>query len=223
MSEPVDRLAQTRASYLSPTFDRPEVSPLELFRTWYDEAAGQVREPNAMTVSTLDEWGPVARIVLLKGIDAGGFVFFTDYDSAKGRQLRTDPRIAASFPWQDMHRQIRIRGLAEEVAPAESDAYFAVRPRGSQIAASVSKQSQPVSGREQMEDEYARAEAELAGRDVPRPDHWGGFRIRPFEIEFWQGQPNRFHDRWVFRPADGSHDPADLAAVEAWDLVRLYP
>ncbi|RAG67677.1 pyridoxamine 5'-phosphate oxidase, partial [Burkholderia multivorans] len=92
MIEPVDRLAQTRSSYLSPTFDRPEVSPLELFRTWYDEAAGQVREPNAMTVSTLDEWGPVARIVLLKGIDAGGFVFFTDYDSAKGRQLRTDPR-----------------------------------------------------------------------------------------------------------------------------------
>ncbi|MCM1011498.1 MULTISPECIES: pyridoxamine 5'-phosphate oxidase [unclassified Brevibacterium] len=223
MSEPVDRLAQTRASYISSSFDRPEVSPLDLFRTWYDEAAGQVREPNAMTVSTLDDWGPVARIVLLKAVDAAGFVFFTDYDSAKGRQLAADPRIAASFPWQDMHRQIRIRGIAEAVAAAESDAYFAVRPRGSQIAASVSKQSQPVSGREQMEAEYDAAVTEFEGREVPRPAHWGGFRIRPFEIEFWQGQENRFHDRWVFRRADGSHDPGDLAAADQWELVRLYP
>ena len=223
MSEPVDRLPQTRKSYESPSFDHPAVSPLALFRQWYDEAAEHIREPNAMTVSTLDEWGPSSRIVLLKGIDETGFMFFTDYDSAKGRQLRADPRVAVNFPWQDMERQVRIRGLAEEVAPEDSDAYFAVRPHGSQIAASVSKQSQPVSGREQMQTEYDAAFAEYADKEVPRPDHWGGFRVRVFEIEFWQGQRNRFHDRWVFRRADGTHEPADLSLAAAWDAVRLYP
>lgn len=223
MSEPVDRLPQTRKSYESPTLDRPEVSPLALFRQWYDEAAEHVSEPNAMTVSTLDEWGPSSRIVLLKGVDETGFKFFTDYDSAKGRQLRADPRVAVNFPWQDMERQVRIRGLAEEVAAEESDAYFAVRPHGSQIAASVSKQSEPVSGREQMQTEYDAARAQYANRDVPRPDHWGGFRVRVFEIEFWQGQKNRFHDRWVFRRADGSHQPAQLSQAAAWSTVRLYP
>lgn len=223
MSEPADRLPQTRTAYASPCFDRPELSPLALFRRWYDEAAEQLGEPNAMVVSTLDEWGPASRIVLLKGVEASGFVFFTDYDSLKGRQLRADPRIAVSFPWQDMARQVRIRGLAEVVPGQESDAYFAQRPRGSQIAASVSRQSRPVTDRAQMEAEYEAAEHEYAGRAVPRPEHWGGLRIRPFEIEFWQGRQNRFHDRWVFRRADGSRTPADLALSEAWETVRLYP
>lgn len=223
MSEPVDRLPQTRKSYQAPTFERPESSPLALFRRWYDDAAERVSEPNAMTVSTLDEWGPSSRIVLLKGIDERGLMFFTDFDSAKGRQLSADPRVAVNFPWQDMERQIRIRGLAEVAAPEESDAYFAVRPRGSQIAASVSKQSQPVADRDRMQAEYDAAVGELEGRDVPRPEHWGGFRVRVFEIEFWQGQRNRFHDRWVFRRADGSHDPADLDDASAWTTTRLYP
>lgn len=223
MNEPVDRLPQTRKSYESPTFDRPETSPLALFRQWYDEAAEHVREPNAMTVSTLDEWGPSSRIVLLKGIAESGFLFFTDYDSAKGRQLRADPRVALNFPWQDMERQVRIRGRAEVVAAADSDAYFAVRPRGSQIAANVSKQSQPVAGREQMQTEYDQAAQQFGAGEVPRPEHWGGFRVRVFEIEFWQGQKNRFHDRWVFRRSDGSHEPGDLDDAAAWEAVRLYP
>ena len=223
MSEPVDRLPQTRKSYDSAVFEHPDTAPLDLLRQWYDEAADHVREPNAMTVSTLDEWGPSSRIVLLKGLDERGLLFFTDYDSAKGRQLQADPRIAVNFPWQDMERQVRIRGLAEAVAPEDSDAYFAVRPRGSQIGATVSKQSQPVTSREHMQSEYDAAAAEFEGRDVPRPDHWGGFRVRVFEIEFWQGQQNRFHDRWVFRRADGSHETADLDDASAWEVVRLYP
>lgn len=223
MSEPVDRLPQTRKSYDSETFAHPDTSPLALFRQWYDEAAEHVNEPNAMTVSTLDEWGPSSRIVLLKGLDESGLMFFTDYDSAKGRQLRADPRIAVNFPWHDMQRQVRIRGLAEVAAPADSDAYFAVRPRGSQIAASVSKQSQPVTDRGQMQAEYDAALAQLEGQEVARPDHWGGFRVRVFEIEFWQGQQNRFHDRWVFRRSDDSHEPADLSDASAWSPVRLYP
>jgi pyridoxamine 5'-phosphate oxidase len=223
MSEPVDRLPQTRKSYDSAVFDHPDASPLALFRQWYDEAAEHVREPNAMTVSTLDEWGPSSRIVLLKGLDARGLLFFTDYDSAKGRQLADDPRIAVNFPWHDMERQVRIRGIAEVADPADSDAYFAVRPRGSQIGANVSKQSQPAASREQMQAEYDAAVAEFDGQDVPRPDHWGGFRVRVFEIEFWQGQQNRFHDRWVFNRSDGSHETAALDDASAWTATRLYP
>ncbi|TGD11731.1 pyridoxamine 5'-phosphate oxidase [Brevibacterium sp. S111] len=223
MTEPVDRLPQTRKSYDSSVFEHPDASPLALFRQWYDEAADHVREPNAMTVSTLDEWGPSSRIVLLKGLDERGFLFFTDYDSAKGRQLADDPRIAVNFPWHDMERQVRIRGLAEVADPADSDAYFAVRPRGSQIGANVSKQSQPAASREQMQAEYDAAVTDFDGREVPRPDHWGGFRVRVFEIEFWQGQQNRFHDRWVFRRSDGSREPGDLSAASAWTPVRLYP
>ena len=223
MSEPVDRLPQTRKSYDSAVFDHPLASPLALFRQWYDEAAEHVREPNAMTVSTLDEWGPSSRIVLLKGLDARGLLFFTDYESAKGRQLADDPRIAVNFPWHDMERQVRIRGIAEVADPADSDAYFAVRPRGSQIGANVSKQSQPAASREQMQAAYDAAAAEFDGQEVPRPDHWGGFRVRVFEIEFWQGQQNRFHDRWVFRRSDGSHEVAALDNVAAWTATRLYP
>lgn len=223
MSEPVDRLPQTRVSYESPTFDDPGPVPLDLFRKWYDEAAEYIREPNAMTVSTLDEWGPSSRIVLLKGVDASGFVFFTNFDSAKGRQLRADPRVALNFPWHDMERQVRIRGLAEATAAEESDAYFAQRPRGSQIAATVSNQSQPVGDRMQMQAEYDAAAARFEGREVPRPDNWGGFRVRVFEIEFWQGQRNRFHDRWVFRRSGGSQEPAPLSHASAWTPTRLYP
>ena len=223
MTEPVDRLPQTRKSYDSAVFEHPDASPLALLRQWYDEAADHVREPNAMTVSTLDEWGPSSRIVLLKGLDERGLLFFTDFDSAKGRQLADDPRIAVNFPWHDMERQVRIRGLAEVVDPADSDAYFAVRPRGSQIGANVSKQSQPAASREQMQAEYDAAVTDFDGREVPRPDHWGGLRVRVFEIEFWQGQQNRFHDRWVFRRSDGTHEVADLDDVRAWEVVRLYP
>ena len=117
MTEPVDRLPQTRKSYDSAVFEHPDTAPLDLLRQWYDEAADHVREPNAMTVSTLDEWGPSSRIVLLKGLDERGLLFFTDYDSAKGRQLQADPRIAVNFPWQDMERQVRIRGLARRPPP----------------------------------------------------------------------------------------------------------
>src|SRR5699024_4116347 len=145
-------------------FDHPDASPLSLFRQWYDEAAEYVREPNAMTVTTLDERGPCSRTVLPKGLDEPRLHLFPDYDSAQDKQLREAPRIAVNCPWQDMERQVRIRGRAEVASPEDSDSYFAVRPRGSQIGATVSKQSQPVADRRQMQAEYDAAEAEFEGR-----------------------------------------------------------
>jgi pyridoxamine 5'-phosphate oxidase len=171
--------------------------PFRVFDEWFRAAtdAGVVA-PEAMTLATADASGaPSARMVLLKGVDGEGFVFFTGYESRKGRELEANPRGALVLYWQALGRQVRVEGAVERLTPAESDRYFATRPRGSQIAANASEQSRPLASREELERRYAELERELEGRDVPRPDTWGGFRLRPAAIEFWQHHDNRLHER----------------------------
>jgi pyridoxamine 5'-phosphate oxidase len=188
--------------------------PFELFTRWFDEAvAAAIPEPNAMTLATVDGAGrPAARIVLMKGIDARGVVFHTNYDSRKGRDLAGNPRAALLFFWVDLERQVRIDGTAERVSAGDSDAYFAARPRGSQISAWASPQSAPVTDRAWLEARFAECEARFASGAVPRPPNWGGVRVVPDRFEFWQGRTSRLHDRLVWsRQGDG------------WTIGRLAP
>jgi pyridoxamine 5'-phosphate oxidase len=166
-----------------------------------------------MVLSTIDPDGlPSSRTVLLRALDERGLEFFTSYTSAKGRALLVHPEVSIVFPWYLIHRQIIVRGVAVPVDPAVSDAYFASRPRGSQIAASASDQSSPIEGRELLVARVAELEAEYEGREVPRPGTWGGFRVRPERIEFWQGRSSRLHDRLVFTRTDNG-----------WTRRRLQP
>jgi pyridoxamine 5'-phosphate oxidase len=171
--------------------------PIALFAAWFGEAedAG-VDVPETMTLATADSDGaPSARMVLLKGADEDGFVFYSGYVSRKAGELERNPRAALVFYWRPLGKQVRVEGRVERVSEAESAAYFATRPRGSQIAAWASQQSNPLAGREDLERRYAELEREYEGRDVPLPPHWGGFRVRPEAIEFWQHRDNRLHDR----------------------------
>jgi pyridoxamine 5'-phosphate oxidase len=191
--------------------------PYALFRDWLDEAfaardRGELAEPTAMVVATCVDGRPRARTVLLKELRSEGFTFFTNYTSAKGAELSADPAVALHFGWHAIQRQIRVEGTAEKVTRAESDAYFATRPRGSQLGAWASAQSSAVGSLADLQDAYAAAEQRFAGRDVPCPEHWGGYLVRPLEIEFWQGQPSRMHDRLVYRLAD-----------DGWTITRLAP
>jgi len=174
--------------------------PFELFTRWFDEAvAAAIPEPNAMTLATVDAAGrPAARIVLMKGIDTRGVVFHTNYDSRKGRDLAANPRAALLFFWVGLERQVRIDGTAERVSAEDSDAYFAARPRDSQISAWASPQSAPVADRAWLEARFAECEARFASGAVPRPPHWGGVRVVPDRFEFWQGRASRLHDRLVW-------------------------
>jgi pyridoxamine 5'-phosphate oxidase len=165
-----------------------------------------------MVVATCVEGRPRARTVLLKELTPDGFTFFTNYTSAKGAELSADPAVALHFGWHAIQRQIRVEGTAEMVARAESEAYFATRPRGSQLGAWASAQSSSVRSLAELQDAYAAAEQRFAERDVPCPEHWGGYLVRPVEVEFWQGQPSRMHDRLVYRLAD-----------HAWTITRLAP
>ncbi|MGO1397268.1 MAG: pyridoxamine 5'-phosphate oxidase [Brevibacterium yomogidense] len=214
-------LARQRVEYDDVDIDLPADTPHGIFSRWYEEAGEALGEPNAMVVATDDDAGPAARIVLLKGFDARGFVFYTNYQSAKGRQIEAHPLVALVFPWHDMQRQVRVRGLVSKVMPEESDAYFALRPRGSQIGAAASAQSQPVRGRDAFAQTVEELEARWEGKDVERPAHWGGYRVQPYEIEFWQGRLNRMHDRFLFTSRDGRPAPLDDAAT--WSAVRLQP
>jgi len=171
--------------------------PMDLFAEWFREAENAgVDVPETMTLATADGDGaPSARMVLLKAADEEGFVFYSGYVSRKAGELERNPRAALVFYWRPLGKQVRVEGRVERVSEAESAAYFATRPRGSQIAAWASQQSTPLAGREDLDERYAELEREYEGRDVPLPSHWGGFRLRPDAIEFWQHRDNRLHDR----------------------------
>ncbi len=213
---PLDTVAAARADYARGglTEDDLLAEPVAMFRRWYDEAhAAGVHEPNAMVVSTADPDGrPSSRLVLLKGVSDEGFVFYTNTRSRKGQELVANPRCALLFPWHPLERQVRVDGVTEALPREAVDAYFAQRPRGSQIGAWASHQSQPVSGRDELARDYAAAEARFDGADVPTPEEWGGYLVRPEAVEFWQGRPGRMHDRLVYRRDDAG-----------WRAERLAP
>ena len=189
--------------------------PFRLFERWFAEAVEAVPlEPNAMTLATVSADGaPSARIVLLKGFDASGFVFFTNYDSAKGRDLAANPRASLLFFWAALDRQVRITGTVARTSRDESEAYFHSRPLPSQLSASASQQSSVVQDRAELEGRVAELQREYEGRPVPAPGNWGGYRLAPDTIEFWQGRPSRLHDRLRY-----SRQPDD-----SWTRVRLAP
>jgi pyridoxamine 5'-phosphate oxidase len=188
--------------------------PLRLFRSWFAEAqASEPNDPNAMALATVDANGlPDVRMVLLKGADEAGFVFYTNTESAKGEELAANPGAALVFHWKSLRRQIRVRGPVTRVSDAEADAYFQSRPRDSRIGAWASRQSRPLESRFALEKAVASYATRYAVGEVPRPPHWTGFRIAPLQMEFWQDRPFRLHDRVRFTRTDSG-----------WDKARLYP
>jgi pyridoxamine 5'-phosphate oxidase len=209
-------LAALRREYTSAglTEDETGHEPLGLLRQWMSEAvAAGIDEPNAMAVATADLRGrPSVRTVLLKGLDEQGVVFYTNLTSRKGRELAENPWAAAALLWRPLQRQVRIEGPASVLSDDEADRYFATRPRGAQLGAAASRQSEPVGSRDELERHYAAVAAQFAGSDIRRPEFWGGYRIELDAVEFWQGRPNRLHDRIRFT-RNGA----------GWDRHRLQP
>jgi len=189
--------------------------PMALFADWFATAQShEINDPNALALATADADGlPNLRMVLLKDVSGGGFVFYTNYQSAKGRELLAAPKAALLFHWKSLRRQVRVRGTVREVSAAEADAYYATRPHGSQIGAWASTQSSPLASRAALENAVKTLEATYPG-EVPRPPHWSGFRVTPLEIEFWHDRPFRLHDRVLFKRD---------AVAAAWSKQRLYP
>jgi pyridoxamine 5'-phosphate oxidase len=217
----LDSVAAARAEYTRGGLVESDLltDPIAMFRRWYDDAhAAGLHEPNAMVVATVSgalpdgQSAPAARLVLLKGVSEEGFVFYTNTGSRKGTELAGNPRIALLFPWHPLERQVRVDGTATLLPRADVDAYFAVRPRGSQLGAWASHQSSVVSDREELLAAYDEAERRYAEGEVPTPTEWGGYLVHPESVEFWQGRPGRMHDRLVYRrEADG------------WRTERLAP
>ena len=210
-------IRDSRISYEKGELVESEVArdPLAQFAAWLDEAlhADGIVEPNAVTVATVGEGArPSLRVVLLRGYDERGFVFFTNYESRKGRELAGHPDAAMLFYWAGLERQVRIEGSVARLDATESDAYFAKRPRGHRLSAWASPQSRSVTGRDVLEERMREADARFAGDDVPRPSYWGGYRLAPSYYEFWQGRRNRVHDRIAYERAGAQ-----------WNVVRLAP
>ncbi len=212
------KLAGLRKSYEKGTLDMEQITdnPIQLFQTWFYEAkeSDSIDEANAMSLTTLGLDGyPRARVVLLKDYSEEGFVFFTNYHSDKGKSLLKHPKVGLSFYWPVLERQIIIKGTAEQLSAERSDQYFHSRPRGSQLGAHVSPQSEVISDRKFLEDRQAEFEKKYENTEIPRPKHWGGILVIPYEIEFWQGRPNRLHDRICYVLENGLD----------WKTKRLAP
>ena len=210
-------IADLRRDYALASLDITDVvaDPIEQFRHWFANAAESlIAEPNAMTIATIGADGaPDARVVLLKGVDARGFTFFTDYRSRKGQDLEAHPQAALVFFWQELERQVRIRGTVVKLSAEESGAYYESRPRGSRIGAWASEQSRVIGDRSVLESRVREVEARFPGETAPPlPPHWGGFLVQPMQVEFWQGRQSRLHDRLRYRLDDG-----------AWVVERLSP
>jgi pyridoxamine 5'-phosphate oxidase len=210
-------LADLRRDYTTGGLAEADVDPdpIRQFAIWFEQARTATgHEPNAMTVATAGVDGvPAARMVLLKGFDERGFVFYTNYESAKGRELEQNPRVALLFYWPELERQVRISGDVERVSREESETYFHSRPRGSQIGAWASRQSAVIPNRDALVEAVASFEKVYADGEIPLPDFWGGYRVRPMWIEFWQGRPSRLHDRLRYARGDDG----------GWQIVRLSP
>lgn len=209
-------LASLRRDYTLASLEEGDVAtdPFEQFGRWFGEAErAEVGEPNAMTLATADASGfPSARTVLLKGFDARGFVFFTNYESQKGAELTSNPRASLVFFWQPIERQVVISGTVTRVERSESEAYFQQRPRLSQLGAWASSQSRSVASRATLEQQFREVEARYEGQGVPCPPHWGGFRVAPVRIEFWQGRRSRLHDRIRY-----------VRGEQGWSIERICP
>lgn len=210
------KLWDIRTQYTQGRLDETTAAdhPLTQFHAWFEEYCdSQPPEPNIMTLSTVDDHAqPWTRIVLLKSYDENGFVFYTNYQSNKGQHLAHLAKACVHFFWMGMERQIQIHGTVEKVSREESDAYFHSRPRESQLGAWASLQSQPLTNRAALEEQFAEAQSRFEGKDIPLPEHWGGFRVSPTRMEFWQGGANRLHDRVEYSIVDGE-----------WQKQRLNP
>lgn len=210
-------IAELRKEYSSETLLEKDVAadPVQQFQKWWDQAvASDILEPNAMTLATASADGlPSARIVLLKGFDENGFVFFTNYKSFKGLQLDENPKACLVFHWKELERQVRIMGLVSKLSEAESNEYFQSRPVGSRIGAWASPQSQVIENREWLEAEFEKRKEEFRDGPVPRPPHWGGYAVKPVVVEFWQGRFSRLHDRIQY----------SLEENGSWKIERLAP
>jgi pyridoxamine 5'-phosphate oxidase len=210
-------LQELRRNYASRSLDLPDLnaSPFAQFDLWMREAIEtQVLEPNAMSLATADASGrPNLRTVLLKGFDERGFIFYTNYESAKARDIAANARVALMFPWLPLERQVVVTGTAEKISATESLKYFLSRPRDSQIGAWASRQSSVITTRALLEQKFAEMKAKFAQGEIPLPTNWGGFRVTPATFEFWQGRPNRLHDRFMYRKQPD----------EKWTIERLMP
>ena len=210
-------LGDLRREYITKGIARNDLDscPFKQFELWFAQAQqSEINDPSAFSLATADAAGqPTLRTVLLKLFNESGFVFFTNYNSKKGQQLHENSQVAMLFPWLPLERQVKITGIAEKISAEQSAKYFASRPRGSQLGAWISEQSDPLQSRKALEDKFAQALQDLSGEDVPMPKSWGGYKVVPTSIEFWQGRENRLHDRFRY----------DLGEAGDWGITRLEP